>query len=117
LHGVIILHGAHHIIGFQSTLMVHLFGSMVGLPIREAIASPDKTFAPLFKLLDDVYCAGIDYRVSVPGGEIWLIRLADCSGVGLYYERLRVLPDPVSLVEPTLFVPAAWATTLQSGPD
>jgi len=117
LHGLLILRGSQHIIEYQSNLMILLFGSIVGLPMREAIASPDKTFAPLFKLLDDTYCTGIDYRISVPGGTLWLMRLADRSGVGLYYDRLSSLPPPACLEEPPLCVPAAWASTLRSEPD
>ena len=112
MHGVIIFRGIQHVIEYQSTLMTILFGSLVGLPIREAIASPDKTFVPIFRLLDDAYHTGIDYRACVPGGELWFIRLADGSGVGLHYERLPSLPAPACLVEPPLLVPREWVTTL-----
>jgi hypothetical protein len=97
--------------------MINLFGSIVGLPIREAIASPDKAFVPIFKLLDQVYCTGIDMWAEVPGGELWAMRLSDGSGVALWYDRLAHLPEPVALVEPVWVVPSEWATTLLSEPD
>lgn len=112
MHGILILHGSQHVITYQSALMMHLFGSLVGLPLREAIASPDKAFVPIFKLCDDAYATGLDYRATVPGGELWFIRLADGSGVGVHYERLPALPLPSYPAEPVLTVPREWATTL-----
>lgn len=117
MQGLIILRGTHHIIEYQSNLMIMLFGSIVGLPIREAIASPDKAYVPIFKLLDDTYCTGLDHWCEVPGGELWFIALEDGSGVGLLYERLPSLPPPACLAEPTWYVPREWLTTHRTEPD
>jgi hypothetical protein len=117
VHGLIILRGTHHIIEYQSVLMVQLFGLMVGLPIREAIASPDQAFVPIFKMLDQVFCTGITMWAGVPGGDLWFMRLSDGSGVALRYDRLPYLPPPHTLQEPLWVVPSEWATTHPNVPD
>lgn len=101
---VIILHGPGHVVVFQSQFHILLAGLMLGVPIREAMVAEGR-HRPFFKLLDDVYATGISLRVELAGGIAWLMRLADESGVGVYYERRPSLALPELRVEPVLRVP------------
>lgn len=82
---IVTMLGAGHVVTYQSHAAILLLGLIIGMPIREALVSTDKAFRPIFQLLDDVYHTGVEMRVEVAGGVVWLMRLA--GGVGLYYER------------------------------
>lgn len=89
---VAILHGPGHIVAYQSHAAIMLLGLIIGIPLREALCdSIGESFVPIFELLDDVYATGISLRVDMAGGVMWLMRLADESGVALYYERVPAL--------------------------
>ena len=96
---VLSLVGPGHVVAYQSHSAITLLGLIIGMPIREALVSKDRAFRPIFQLLDDVYHTGVDLRVDVEGGVLWLMRLAE--GVGICYERSRVLPLDEPRVVPT----------------
>ena len=92
--------GAGHVVTYQSHAAILLLGLIVGMPIREALCSRNKAFRPIFQLLDDVYHTGVEMRVDVEGGVLWLVRLAE--GVGIYYERSHALRPLGLRPEPSL---------------
>lgn len=91
-----ILRGPSHIIDHQSALFTRLLGDFVGVPAREAMCDKGR-FIPYFHIFDDVLATGIEMRVRTPFGVLWVIRLGDCSGVALHYERERALSQPAPL--------------------
>ncbi len=102
--GVLIFRGAGHVVEFQSQLFLILFGSLMGIPAREALCRGLK-FSPLLKILDDVFATGIDMMVRTRFGVLWCVRLQDESGVAWHYDREPSLPLPGRREEPPLLVP------------
>lgn len=81
--GVITFRGPAHVIQFQSELILQLMGPMMGLPAREVLCDD----VPMLQMMDDVYETGVSMEVKTPRGLLWVLRLADRSGVAFHYER------------------------------
>jgi hypothetical protein len=105
---IVILHGSGHVVAYQNHAAILFLGLIMGVPIREALCSAKRVFRPLFGLMDDVFATGVPMRVDVAGGTIWLVRLSDESGVGLYFDR-RLAQQPVAPREEPTPIPLALA--------
>lgn len=105
MHSVLVTQGPGHVVVYQSAIQVLLTGLIVGLPLREALCY-EGHFAPLLGLIDEVFATGLSLRVDVVGGVLWVMRLEDESGVGLYYDRQPSRPLGASPVAQTQLVSA-----------